>query len=107
MDFVLGFPQMQQGKYSIFVVVDRFMKIAPFIPCFKNSDATHVAHLFFYEIFLLHGLVKSIFSDRDTKFKGHSWITLWKKLGTKLKFSSTYDPQSDGQTEVVNKSQAL
>lgn len=52
----------------------------------------------------MHGLPKSIVSDRDCKFVGHLWRTLWKKLGTKLSFSSAYHPQIDGQTEVVNKS---
>jgi hypothetical protein len=65
---------------------------------------THIANLFFKEVIGLHGLLKSIVSDRDTKFIGHLWRTLWKKIGTNLMFSSAYHPQMDGQTEVVNRS---
>ncbi|GJR94340.1 RNA-directed DNA polymerase [Tanacetum coccineum] len=67
-------------------------------------DATNVGDFYFKEVVRLHGVLKIITSDRDPKFIEHFWRTVWPKLGTKVQFSSAYHPQTDNQTEAVNRS---
>ena len=96
MDFMLRLPRTVCHHDSIMVVVDHFLKMAHFVPCSKTSDATRLAPLYFQEVVCLHGLPKSIVSDRDVCFTSDFWRTLWSMLGTKLRFLMAYHPQTDG-----------
>jgi hypothetical protein len=102
MDFIVGLPHTQCQHNTVFVVVDRLTKMAHFIPTTKKVSATQVADLFIQHIFHIHGLPETIVSDRDTRFTGQFWTSLFMKLGTKLKFSCGEHLETDRQTERVN-----
>ena len=102
MDFVTGLPSTQGGYNSIMVIVDLLTKVSHLIPVKTTYTASDIARLFIKEIFRLHGLPKRIVSDRDAKFTSKFWTSLFQAVGTQLKFSTAYHPQTDGQTERVN-----
>lgn len=102
LDFVTALPK-SKGFDSILVVVDRLSKYAHFLPLKHPFSAKVVAELFTKEVVKLHGIPCSIVSDRDPIFLSNFWQHLFELQGTKLRMSSSYHPQSDGQTEIVNK----
>jgi transposase InsO family protein len=102
MDFIIGMPKTQ-GKDYIFVVVDRLTKFANFLAIAIDFSAAQVAELFFREIFKLHGLPKTIVSDRDSKFMSTFWQELFRLVGIALTPSTSYHTQTEGQTKIVNK----
>ncbi|RVW13399.1 Transposon Tf2-8 polyprotein [Vitis vinifera] len=102
LDFIDGLPS-SQGKDSIMVVVDRLSKYAHFIALSHSFSAKMIAEKFVENIIKLHGMPKSIISDRDPIFVSKFWQEFFTMSGTQLKLSSAYHPQTDGQTEVVNR----
>lgn len=101
MDFIEGLPRSSHAN-CILVVVDKFSKFAHFLPLLHPFTAASVAKIFLYNIYRLHGMPSHIISDRDRIFTGSFWRELFKLANTTLCMSSTYHPQSDGQTKRVN-----
>jgi hypothetical protein len=102
MDFIEGLPKVG-GKSVILTVVDRFSKYAHFIALGHPYTVASVARAFFDGIVRLHGFPSSIVSDRDPVFTGNVWRDLFRCAGVKLRMSTAFHPQTDGQSEVVNK----
>jgi hypothetical protein len=102
MDFITKLPRTNKQHDSIMVVVDKLTKDAHFIPVKLTHKATNIVDVYMREIVRLHGIPKTIVSDRDPKFTSNFWKGLFNGFGTKLNFSTAYHPESDGQTERVN-----
>ncbi|GAU25740.1 hypothetical protein TSUD_216710 [Trifolium subterraneum] len=99
MDFVGGLPKTAKGNEVIWVVVDRLTKSAHFIAIKIGTLVPKLAEIYVEQIIRLHGIPSSIVSDRDPKFTSRFWESLQEALGTKLRLSSAYHPQTDGQSE--------
>lgn len=101
LDFVEGLP-MSDNTNAILVVVDKYTKFAHFMALKHPFTAASVARLFLDHVYQLHGLPKSIISDRDRIFTSRLRQMLVQLVGIHLRMSSSYHPQTDGQTERVN-----
>jgi hypothetical protein len=98
MDFVGGLPMSKKNHDYLYVVVDRFSKMCILMPCKKQVTAEQMTQMFFQHVWVHFGLPKSIISDRDSRFIGNFWSSLWALMDTKLKKSTAFHPQTDGQT---------
>jgi len=92
-----------KGKSVVRVVVDRLTKYAHFFALSQPFKSNKVVTTFMETIQNLHGNPKIVVSDRDPIFPENFWIELFSCLGTQLTHNSSYHPQSDGKTEIVNK----
>ena len=101
-DFITKLSNKARKHDSIMVVVDKLTKDTHFVPVKKTHTTTNIAEIYMREIAKLHGIPKAIVLDRDTKFCSNFWRGLFKGFGTHIKFSTTYHPHSNGQTEKVN-----
>jgi hypothetical protein len=102
MDFIVGLPKTSRGCDSIWVIMDRFTKVAHFLPVKTRDSVVSYAKLYIACILSLHGVPRMIISDRGPQFVAKFWEGLHTSLGTKLIHSSAYHPQTSGQTERVN-----
>jgi hypothetical protein len=96
-------PRTGKKHDSFMVVVDKLTKAAHFIPLKTTHRARDVADIFLKEVAHFHGIPKTIVSNRDPKFTSNFWKGLFKRFRTNLNFSTMYHPESDAQTERVNR----
>jgi RNase H-like domain found in reverse transcriptase/Integrase zinc binding domain/Reverse transcriptase (RNA-dependent DNA polymerase)/Integrase core domain/Chromo (CHRromatin Organisation MOdifier) domain len=104
MDFITGLPPSKTGNDAIWTVVDKLSKRVHFIPIKSTITAVQCAEVFKDNVFKLHGMPRVILSDRDSKFTSAFWKQFCIILGIKQVLSTPFHPQTDGQSEVANKS---
>jgi transposase InsO family protein len=102
MDFLFGLPEVN-GKSGILVFVDRFSKMVHLAAVSKHVSAVQSAFHFMDSVFRLHGMPKELVSDRDPRFVAPFWREVFRLLGSQLSMSTTAHPETDGQTERVNR----
>jgi transposase InsO family protein len=98
MDWITDLPSVNQLD-AILVIVDRFTKLAHFIPTTKSCTAPQVADLFLHHVIRLHGFPRQLITDRDPVFTSIFWQHLLKNCNVRPSLSTAYHPQTDGQTE--------
>ncbi|GJU89950.1 putative reverse transcriptase domain-containing protein, partial [Tanacetum coccineum] len=98
-DFITKLPKTSNGHDTIWVIVDRLTKSAHFIPTQATDSMETLTRLYIKEIVSRHGVPISIISDRDSHFTSRFWQSLQNALGTQLDMSTTYHPETDGQSE--------
>ena len=103
LDFITSLPMTSKGFDAILVVVDRFSKMAHFIPCKGTDTARDIALLFVSGIVRLHGTPERLISDRDSKFTSQFWSDFTEAMGSVRAMSTANHPQTDGQTERTNR----
>jgi hypothetical protein len=99
MDFIVGLPLTARKYNLIWVIVDRLTKSAHFIPVNTNYNVQNYAEIYIASVLCLHGVAKTIISDRGSQFVTHFWEQLHASLGTHLIHSLAYHPLMNGQTE--------
>ena len=99
MDFVTHFPRTPWGHDAVWVIMDRLTKSAHFLAVRMTFTLERFCRLYIQEIVRLHGVPVSIVSDRDPRFTTHFWKSFQKAMGTRLTMSTTFHPQTDGQSE--------
>jgi hypothetical protein len=102
MDFIVGLPNTSRHQDSIWVIVDRLTKTAHFLPVHTTHRTEKYAEIYIDQVIRLHGIPRTIVSDRGAPFVARFWEQLQESLGTHVIRSSAYHPQTDGQTERVN-----
>ena len=103
MDFIFGLAPDSQDRTGILVFVDRFSKMTHLVPVHATITAAETAVQFIEAVYRHHGLPENIVSDRDPRFTSAFWTSLFELLGTKLQMSTAAHPETDGQTERVNR----
>ena len=99
MDFVTKLPKTLKGHDAIWVIVDRLTKSAHFLPIRETYPLEKLVQLYVNEIVARHRVPLSIISDIDTRFTSRFWTSFQQEMGTRLNLSTTYHPQTDGQSE--------
>jgi transposase InsO family protein len=97
-----SFPADKHGYDMLFVVIDRLSKQSYSIPCHKTINVRGMAELFLKYIWCREGYPDSIVSDRGPQFVSSFWAKVCRILGIKIKLSTAFHPQTDGQTEIMN-----